>query len=157
VPGTEATPPPGRLDRGFRSTIRGESTAFGFSIMITVTFGVVQREHGSPGIGDLLLYALGAVLAFTLLEGLASRAFRASLPEHPSGVTTLGTAMNFASVGLAVGAAIGLSALVATDVAWPLCPFAAVLVYLLAETVELAVAERVRQAMGDDPTARMSD
>lgn len=113
--------PRNAADRAARSTIGGESTAFGFSIMITATFGAVQWQHGSPVPGDLLLYGLGAVAGFTALEAAASRGARESLPEHSSNMKTLGTLMNFASVLLAIGAAIGVSALIKTDAAWPLC------------------------------------
>lgn len=125
--------------------------------MITATFGAVQWQHGSAAPGDLLLYGLGAVTGFTVLEAAASRGARESLPEHSSNVKTLGTIMNFASVLLAIGAAIGLSALIKTDAAWPLCPAAAAAVYLIAESVELLIAERVQLARGNRGAADVTD
>ncbi len=145
------------VDRAARSTIRGESTAFGFSIMITATFAAVQRKHGSPGAGDLMAFALLAVAAFTVLEGFASRGFREPLPTHGSIVATFGTALNFLSVGLAVLAALWSSDLIATDAAWFVCPVVAVTVYLAAETVEIIVAEAVQRARGDEDAKDVSD
>lgn len=137
------------VDRATRSAIRGESTAFGFSIMITVTFGAIQRRHGTPGIADLLGFALCAVAAFTVLEGIVSRGFSQALPEHRSNVATFGTALNFLSVGLAAASAIGLSAVIGTDAAWLICPVVAVVTYLTAESAELVAAERIQRARGN--------
>src|SRR3954447_4862964 len=144
----EAREPRNLLDRAARSTIGGESTAFGFSIMITATFGAVQVGHGSPTYGQLLLYALCSSVAFALLEGFASRGYRESLPQYKSYVQTPGTAMNVLSVTGAVAVAIGLAAAISSDIAWEICPTAAVLVYLAAETVEQMVAERLQAARG---------
>jgi hypothetical protein len=49
------------VDRAMRSAVGRESTTFGFSIMVTVGFGVLQSRQGTPTIGDLFLYAIGAV------------------------------------------------------------------------------------------------
>lgn len=142
---TDDDQPTNILDRAARSTIREESTAFGFSIMITTTFAAVQRQHGSPGAVDLMLFALAAVAAFTVLEGLASRGFRKPLPSHESTVATLGTAMNFVSVGLAALVALAVSDLVTSDAAWPIAAAAAVTAYLFAETVEIVIAETLQK------------
>ena len=157
-----ATPPEHRsprniVDRAARSTIRSESTAFGFSIMITASFAGVERDHGSPGVVDLLLFALAAVAAFTILEGLASRGFREPLPTHGSTVATFGTALNFVSVGAAVIAAVALSAFLVSDVAWPVCVFVAAVVYLVAESLEIVLAEAIQRARGDAEASRVSE
>lgn len=141
------------VDRAARSTVGGESTAFGFSIMITVTFAAVQRKHGTPEVADLLLFAICAVSAFTVVEAVLSRGFRESLPEHASSVQTLGTAMNLISVAAAVAIAIALSALIGGDAAWLVCPAAAALVYLGFETVEIVAAERIQAARGNRQAA----
>jgi|SRR3954468_24264585 hypothetical protein len=118
----EDRPPRNLLDRAARSTMGGESTAFGFSIMITATFGAIQVGHGSPSYGQLILFALCASLTFAVLEGFASRGYRESLPEYESFVQTPGTALNVLSVTAGVGAAIGLAAAIDGGVAWPTCP-----------------------------------
>lgn len=105
----------------------------------------------------MILYALGAVTAFVLLEAVASRGFRESLPEHDSNVVTLGTALNVMSVIAAVAAGMLLSAILATDLAWLLGPLAAATVYLLAESTELAVAERFQHRRGNIAASRVTD
>jgi hypothetical protein len=62
------------VDRAFRSTVGRESTTFGLSILVTVTYGVDQGARGSPDTLDLMLYATGAVMSFTILELAFSRA-----------------------------------------------------------------------------------
>lgn len=141
--------------RGFRSTVGREASAFGFSIMITATFGTVQMQHGSPQEWDLILFAVGAVLSFTLLEGVLSRGFREAMPQHKSEVVALGTGLNIISVVGGVASAIGLTHLLETDVAWALCPFAAGLVYLTLESLEIILGERVQAARGDPDATRV--
>ena len=68
--------------RGFRSTVGRESTTFGFSILVTVTFGLLQTLHGSPDVARIFLFAVGAVMSFTLLEGMLSKGFRTPMPQH---------------------------------------------------------------------------
>lgn len=140
--------------RSMRSTVGRESTTFGFSILVTVTFGVVQLEQGSPGRAELVLYALGAVSSFTVLEGLLSRGFRRSMPEHHTDVLVVGTALNAVSVLAGLAAAMMLGALLDNGAAWPLCPLAAGLVYLLVESAEESFGERFQRARGN---ARAAD
>lgn len=140
----------GRVGRAFRSTVGREGTTFGFSILVTVTFGVVSNEHGSAKTVDLLLYAVGAVLSFTLLTGALSRGFRAPMPQHPSEVVAFGAGLNLLSVLIAVLTAMGLSKVINVDaLAWFACPFAAGLVYLVLESLETALGERVLMRQGD--------
>ena len=145
------------LDRASRSTIGGESTAFGFSIMITATFGAIQVGQGSPTYGQLMLFAVCASLTFAVLEGVASRGYREPLPEYESFVQTPGTALNVLSVTAAVGAAIGLASAIHSGVAWAICPAAAALVYLAAETLEQMAAERLQAARGAARADKVSE
>ena len=84
--------------RGLRSTVGRESTTFGFSILVTVSFGMLQVTEGSPDVGTIFLFATGAVLSFTLLEAVLSRGFRRPMPQHRSNVLALGTSLNLVSV-----------------------------------------------------------
>ena len=146
----EANTDRGAVLRGLRSTVGRESTTFGFSILITVTFGVVSDEHGTARTNDLLLYATGAVLSFTLLTAALSRGFRAPMPQHPSEVVAFGTGLNLVSVLVAVLVAMGLARLIAIDAAaWFLCPLVAGLVYLALESLETALGEWLLLREGD--------
>jgi hypothetical protein len=142
--------------RGMRSTVGRESTTFGFSILVTVTYGVCQTTQGSPDLPRIFLYAVGAVLSFTLLEGILSAGFRRPMPQHPTQTMALGTSLNVLSVLVGLGAATGLGATFSHLVVWALAPFVAGVAYLLTESLEAALAERILVASGDTKAEEVS-
>ncbi|WP_152191850.1 hypothetical protein [Georgenia satyanarayanai] len=129
--------------RGMRSTVGRESTTFGFSILVTVSFGMLQATEGTPDAGRIVLFAAGAVMSFTLLEGILSRGFRRPMPQHRSHVLAVGTSLNIVSVLGGLGAVWLAGTLVSHAAVWALAPFLAGIVYLLLESVETALGERV--------------
>lgn len=148
VPGSEEKPA-GPVARGLASSIADNSSAFGFSIMITVTFGVVSEVDGAPTAGRLVLFGVSAALAVAVLAALQSRGFRVRVGNVPAEVSMLGTAQNFLSVTLAVGVALGLVELLDGTAAWAVTPYVGVTIYLLAEGLEIALAERIQRRRGD--------
>lgn len=140
---------PGGLRRGLRSTVGRESTTFGFSILVTVAFGLLQATEGAPGTGRVFLFAAGAALSFTVLEGVLSRGFRGPMPQHHTQVQAVGTSMNLLSVlgGLAVAWLTARS--ISHPVVWAVTPFLGATVYLVLESVETALGERFLAARGD--------
>jgi hypothetical protein len=139
----------GAVVRGLRSTVGRESTTFGFSILVTVTFGLLQATEGSPDVPRIFLFAFGASMSFTLLEGALSRGFRRSMPQHRTRVLALGTSLNVVSVlvGLAAGWLVG--AATSHPAVWAAAPFLAGVVYLVVESLETALGERLAAATGD--------
>lgn len=136
--------------RGLRSTVGRESTTFGFSILVTVSFGMLQATEGTPDPGRIFLLATGAVLSFTLLEAVLSRGFRRPMPQHQSHVLAVGTSLNIVSVLGGLGAAWLLGTLMTHVAVWALAPFLAGVVYLLLESLETALGERVLATAGDE-------
>ncbi|MGI8456645.1 MAG: hypothetical protein ACR2LI_00825 [Propionibacteriaceae bacterium] len=139
-------PWPRRIEQGLNSSVHGNAQAFGFSITITVTFGVVSRLQPQPQLIDLFGFAMAAVVAFSLLNVVVVLRLR----HHDRGETNergtlLGTATDFLAVGTAIGAAIGLEKLVHGIWAWLLCPFVAAMAYVLVQTVELAFGRQHEQ------------
>lgn len=135
--------------RGMRSTVGRESTTFGFSILASATFGVLQVTQGSPDLPRVFVYAAGAVMSFTLLEGILSRGFRRPMPQHPTQTLALGTSLNIVSVLVGLGAAWLVSAAFTHLTAWVVAPFVAGIVYLVIESLEDALAERILVRSGD--------
>ncbi|MFC3300791.1 hypothetical protein FJV46_05840 [Arthrobacter agilis] len=135
--------------RASRSTIGRESTTFGFSILVTVVFGLLQKLEGSPSLGAIVVYAVGAVLSFTLLEGVLSRGFTAPMPQHRTQTLAVGTSMNLLSVLAGMGAAFLTGATLSGLWAWALAPFLGSIAYLAAESLETMVGERILRARGD--------
>lgn len=139
----------GVVVRGLRSTVGRESTTFGFSILVTVTFGLMQALEGSPDVPRIFLFAVGAVLSFTLMEGVLSQGFRRPMPQHHTQVQALGTALNMLSVLAGLGAAWLLGTVTSHALVWGAAPFAAAAVYLVMESLETALAERLLADGGD--------
>lgn len=67
---------------GLNVAVGGNAQAFGFSILITVNYGIVSASSGSPSTGELIGFALSAVAVFSSLNILV-----ASLTETRSGDT----------------------------------------------------------------------
>jgi hypothetical protein len=137
------------LVRAMRSTVGRESTTFGFSILVTVVFGLVQAAHGSPRVPQIFGYAAGAVLSFSLLEGVLSSGFRRPMPQHHSQTLALGTSMNLVSVLGGAAAALGIVHLLHGWWVWATAPLVAGTVYLLLESGAAALAERLLKRAGD--------
>jgi len=106
----------------------------------TVSFGVLNRLVGQPGLLDLFGFAMSAVLAFSLLNLIVVWRVRAAPEDEPSSrATLLGTATDFLAVGAGVACAVGAGRLVNGSAAWLLGPFLAGVAYVLVQSVELAV------------------
>lgn len=138
-----------RLSNGLRKALHGNATAFGYSVTITAGFGAVQAVRGTPTFGDLLLYGIGAVVAFGGLEGLLSRGFHAPLEAGEDRVITLATALSFISIVVAICAARGAAEVVGGHAAWLAGALCASLVFALVESLELMLAQWVQERRGE--------
>lgn len=142
--------PGGRMRRAVGTSVHGNAPAFGFSIMITCSFGVVSTLRVPPTIPDIFLFGIGAAVSLALLEGLVSRGFRDRLDEAPEEVQLFGTAMNFLSVAAGVLVTLATAWLVTGVLAWPLAGFLAAMAYALTESSEIMLAQRVQAKRGDE-------
>ncbi|MFR9806984.1 hypothetical protein ACL02T_32515 [Pseudonocardia sp. RS010] len=125
------------------------SAAFGFSIAITGSFGVVQTVVGSPAVLTILVFAVSAAAALGLVEAVVTNGFRVRVKAVPAEVTMLATAQNLVSVALAILAVTGVAVLLRSWAAWPVGGATAALVYLFAESAEMVLAEVVQRRRGD--------
>jgi hypothetical protein len=143
--------------RGLRSTVGRESTTFGFSILVTAAFGLLTALHGTPDVARVFWFAVGAVLSFSTLEAVLSRGFRRPMPQHRTRVLAIGTSLNVVSVVGGLGAAwlVGLAG--SGPVVWAAAPFVAATAYLVLESLETALAERVAAATGDADADDVTD
>lgn len=142
-----------RYGRGVRTSLRNNAAAYGYSVTITSTFGVLSVELGTPGVGEVFLFLLGAVTAFTVVDAIVSRGFRERLRGEPPEVVALGSAFGYASAGLSVGAAVLAGAIIASGAAWPLGSFAATMIFLSTAGLEMGLAERLGAAGEHDDEA----
>lgn len=142
-------PPQGTVERAVGTSVLGNSTAFGFSIVITISYGALQDLHGAPTLLELLLYGAAAVVALAVMQGIITRGFRVGVERLPVEVSMLGTAQNVVSVVASVGAVIGLGELIGGPVVWPLAGALAATVFVALESAELLLAVLVQRARGD--------
>ena len=129
-----------RFLRGVAVSTAGNSQAFGYSITITATYGAVSAVHGSPSPGQLIAFALLGVTAFSLLNLTVVRVLPHDQNDSEARrVLLIATATDVLAVGAAIGTAIGIAAALSAWPAWLLAPFAASLIYVFVQAIELAV------------------
>ena len=128
--------------RGLQTSVRNNSTAYGYSLTVTATLGVLAAELDAPTVGQVFLFAAGAVMGVVAVEAAATRGFRERARSEPPQVVVFGSALAILSVGSAVGAGALAAVVLGTGVAWPIGGLLASLLYLLAAGAEMAMAER---------------
>lgn len=125
------------------TSVVDNSSAFGFSVMITTAYGMLGHFHGTPSAVEVFLFAFGAVLAISMIEAAASKGFRRRPRTHPEEVKLLGTAANIFSVFSSLGVVYVAGAMLPEPFAWPVAPLLSAGVYVLVEAAELALAEGI--------------
>jgi hypothetical protein len=130
------------LIRGMRTSVRNNSAAYGYSVTITATFGVLSALDAGPGIPNVFLFLAGAALAFTAVELIASKGFSVTDHAQPEEVVLIATTFDVFSIATAVGAACLVGWALEGWAAWFVGSLAATWVYMTAVGLELALAER---------------
>ena len=143
----------GPVERALATSAMGNSPAFGFSIMITASFGVLATELDRPHVADLFAFGIAAALAVAVIEGLVSRGFRRRVNSTTPEVAMLGTALNVVSVAVGIAAALLVSQLMDGPLGWGLGAFVAATLYVLVESSEILIAEYIQAARGDREAA----
>jgi small-conductance mechanosensitive channel len=131
------------FEQGVDTATRNNVTAYGYSVSITAAFAILQTSRSDTGIFEIFVFAIGAVVAFAIIAGLASGFFREALEDQPSNVKSLAGALSIFSVGLALGAAYLVGILLEGWAAWLVSAFLTTIVYIVVVGLELAVAHRM--------------
>ncbi len=124
---------------GLDVSVRGNAQAFGFSILITVSYGIVSTSTDKPSSLELVGFALSAVAAFTLLNMLI--AYRKSLQAdevEKTSIMLVATATDFLSVSAGLGVVFAATALFHDWVPWIVSPFLMGLAYGLVQALQIA-------------------
>jgi hypothetical protein len=141
----EREPLRGPVARAVGTPILANSEAFGFSITITVTYGVASRFEGQPSLAAVFLFAVCAALSLGVFEAAVTRGFTRRVDELAPEVRMLGTAQGVISVTAGLAAAYGVVRTLDGIPAWALAPAAAVAVFIAAEIGESLVAEVIQR------------
>jgi hypothetical protein len=145
--------PDGFLDhywRGLGLSARNNPLAYGFSVAITGSFGVLARLAGMPTVADVFLFVFGACLPFAVLNPVVTQGFRERVEREPPMVVALGTSFSIVSATAGVGAAALLGWALSGWAAWLAASFAAAAVYLLAAALEIALGRGVHSVAGTE-------
>lgn len=143
------TRPPSRWARGVDASIRRNASAYGYSVLVTTTFGLLQGTEGPPTSVDLFLYVVGAGVTFAGLGALTSRLFREEPEDESELVVVVGGSLNVFAVATGLGAAFGTAQVVGSHVAWGLVPAVATFVYLLSAGLQMGAVERAEEGDGN--------
>jgi hypothetical protein len=106
---------------------------------------------------EIFVFAAGAVVAFALVEAVASGGFRHRPSDEPSDVRALGVFISFPSVGLALAAALAAGSLTRGPLAWPLGSFFATVVYLFVFALKMGLAEKLQPELRDEEGPKVRD
>jgi hypothetical protein len=132
-----------------RLTLRNNSGAFSYSVMITCTLAMVSAVQAPPEPGQILLFLVGAVVSFAVIETLATRGFTRGLTdEEAPDVVALGASISLVSIALAVAAAWLVAAVLPETLSWPAAALVASTTYLLLSGAEMVLARRIEEARG---------
>ncbi len=131
------------LLRGFNASVTNNAPAFGFSITVTVTYGVVSAHAPAPTSFELLGFALAAVAAFALLNlAVVATVSARDFETEPARVLLVATATDFLAVGGGVGVAMVIVRTLNGWAPWVLAPLGAGITYILIQSIEIAVGDR---------------
>jgi hypothetical protein len=140
-----------RYKRGLHASVRNNASAYGFSVTITASFGLLTSALGTPTALEIFAFAGGAVAAFALVEFVVSRGYRQDLEDEPPNVKDVGSSVSVLSVGLAMAGAYVVGKLLGGLAAWPVGSFAATSAYLFLFGVELGLIEHLSRRRGEKP------
>jgi hypothetical protein len=128
------------LGHGVRTSLRNNLSAYGFSVMITATFGVLSATAGSPGVGDVFSFVAGAVTGVSVIDAIATHGFKYRFRSEETDVIALAAALGYVSVGIAVGVAAGIGSILDGWIGWGIGAGAAALVYVVLSGFEMTLA-----------------
>jgi hypothetical protein len=140
----------GHYWRGLGLSTRNNSLAYGFSVAVTGSFGVLAKLAGGPQVADVFLFAVGACLPFVLLNPVVTRGFRRRVEREPPMVVAVGTTFSIVSATAGLGAAALIGWAFDGWLGWLLGSFGATTAYLLTAALEVALGRGVHTLAGTE-------
>jgi uncharacterized membrane protein len=133
---------------GVVTSVRNNASAYGFSVIITASFGFLTS--GDPGFSGfaVLLWGLGAGAGFGTVTVGVWRIFRRQGGKEAEEVVLLESLFAVLAIAVSIAVAYGASHVAGLG-AWPLTGFLATVAYLVVEGADVFAAARMAQ--GRDP------
>ena len=122
-----------------RTAVRRDSSAYGFSVTITASYGLVSKVHGDVRLLTIMFFVIGAAAAFIVTEIAVSKFFTREIDSDPGAVVVMASAINLLSIGAAVTASYGLAHLPSSG-AWLAGGYGATQVYLVVAGLDVIFA-----------------
>src|SRR3954468_8492199 len=129
---------------GIKTSVLNNAVAYGYSVTITGAFEILNVTEGSLSISNIIVFTVGAVVAFSVVEALVYLGFRHELAEESVEVVVLGSTFSFLSIGLALGMTILVGWLLNGVASWVVGAFLATITYIGFLALEMSVAEYLR-------------
>ena len=124
-----------------QTAVANSAAPYGYTLTIWTSGAVTTHARGIPTAWEALLFLAGAVIGFAVAAALAyGRPSEILVPREHSSVRLWG-GFHLVSVGLAIGAAALVTALVKDPVDWLIVGFAATLVYLTVIAAQFTLAD----------------
>lgn len=139
--------PLGHFIRSMGESTRHNSLAYGYSLALGGSFGVLNLENKTTPL-SMVLFGIAGALPFSILNPLVTRGYRTRVEREPPIVLSLGSSFGFVSVAGAVGVALFFGWLLGGLAAWAVGSFCASATYLLLSGVELVLARALRALLG---------
>lgn len=134
--------------RGLGESTKHNSLAYGYSLALTGTFGLVTILDRTPHVLDIFLFGIGGSITFTIANAAVTRGFTVRVAREPPIILAFGTSFGFLSVSGSLGAAALVGWGFDGWAGWLVAPFAASGTYLLLSALELLLARAVRAVIG---------
>jgi len=129
-------------------SLRDNTSAYGYSVTITGSYAILNCVQGGSTLIGIFAAALGAVVAFSLIQALGLR-FLGRLEDDASDRTRLiARLMDFASVGAAMGCALACGEFLSGPGAWFAATFLSTCVFVFMDALELDMVKAARSGSG---------
>jgi hypothetical protein len=129
---------PASLDAALGSLASSSAAPYGYTISVWSSGAVLIHSRGLPNVGEVFMFAAGALAGFTFLGLLAHRRLAVMDAAISERERVLAGVLHWFAVGAAVGA-VALIAQIPSWIAWPLGMFTGTVLYLIGASVQLAL------------------
>ena len=128
--------------------------AFGYSVTVTTSFGLLTATAHSPTVGHIFLFILGTGLAFACVNALVTRGFRRRVEREPPVVMALATSFGVLSISAGAGVAGLIGWGIGGWLSWLLAALLATWTFLSVSALEVATARLLHITVGKKDVSR---